>query len=459
MSLLARSVRFRLTACFVVALFLIILVFSLGIYTLVRSSLWRQMDRRLDEDLATVEKLLREEPDELTEMGEHGTIHWLWVTQDNQVIYETRGWSSAQLDGAVENAGPESIRHWRSPPGRRYRLKTVSLRVQNDSYLMATAQDAEPIHDSLGILSLTLTISTPCMLVLAVIGGYLLAGHVLSPIGAIASKAREITAERLSERLPVDNPNDEFGRLATVFNETLARLQDSFDRLRRFTADASHELRTPLTALRSVGEVGLREQLDPAAHRDVIGSMLEEADRLASLIDNLLMLTRADSGRIILNPESVNLGELVNDVVDCLGVLAEERQQDLSAEVEQDVDALADRATLRQALINLLDNAIKYTETGGKIRLRTARTSDGRAMVEIIDNGPGITGEHCQAIFGRFYRIEPERSSETGGAGLGLAIARHMVEINGGRVELDSTRGQGSTFRIALPVKKGGDAT
>ena len=457
MRLFARSVRFRLTVWFVVALFLIILAFSLGIYTLVRSSLWKQMDRRLDEDLATVEKLLREDPDELTEMGEHGTIRLLWVTQDDQVIYETKGWSSAQLNSAMEDAASDSFRHWKSPLGKCYRLKAASLHVQNDSYLMAIAQDAEPIHDSLRILSLTLTISTPCMLVLAVIGGYLLAGRVLSPIGAMALKAQEITAERLSERLPVGNPNDEFGRLATVFNETLARLQDSFDRLRRFTADASHELRTPLTALRSVGEVGLREQLDQAAHRDVIGSMLEEADRLASLIDNLLMLTRADSGRIILNPEPVNLGELVNDVVDCLGVLAEEKRQDLSVEVEQDVEALVDRPTLRQALINLLDNAIKYTETGGKIKLRTAKTPDDRAMVEIIDNGPGIAGEHCDAIFDRFYRIEPERSSETGGAGLGLAIARHMVEINGGRVELQSKMGQGSTFRIVLPVQERGE--
>jgi len=308
MNLFARSVRFRLTIWFVVALFLIILVFSLGIYTLVRSSLWKQMDRRLDEDLVTVETLLREEPDELVEMGEHGTIRLLSVTQHDQVIYETRGWSSAQLDGVLEDTGSDLFRHWKSPLGRRFRLKAASLHVQDDSYFMAIAQDAEPIHDSLRILSLTLIISAPCMLVLAVIGGYLLAGRVLSPIGAMASKAQEITAERLSERLPVDNPNDEFGRLAMVFNETLARLQDSFDRLRRFTADASHELRTPLTALRSVGEVGLREQLDQAAHRDVIGSMLEEADRLASLIDNLLMLTRADSGRIIPNPEPVNLG-------------------------------------------------------------------------------------------------------------------------------------------------------
>jgi heavy metal sensor kinase len=451
MSLLGHSVRFRLTAWFVLALFLIMLVFSLGIYAFVRSSLWRQMDQRLDEDLLTVETILREQPDELIEMGEHGTIRFLLVKQDSQVLYETRDWESVQLERTLENITPDAFRFWTSPGGKRYRLKVASLHVQDDSYHMAMAQDAEPIHDSLRILSMTLIISAPCMLVLAVLGGYLLAGRVLAPVGAMAAKAQEIGAECLSERLPVGNPQDEFGRLAIVFNATLARLQDSFDRLQRFTADASHELRTPLTALRSVGEVGLREALDPMAHRDVIGSMLEEVDRLASLVDNLLTLTRVDSGRIRPKPESVNLGELVKDVVDCLGVLAEEKEQDLSVELEPDVNARVDRVTLRQGLINLLDNAIKYTEIGGKIVLKTAKTPDGRATVDVTDNGPGIAHEHGEAIFDRFYRVEPERSSETGGVGLGLAIARHMVEINGARIELVSVLGQGSTFRIVLP--------
>lgn len=262
-----RSVRFRLTVWFVTALSLIILAFSLGIHTFVRSSLWKQLDRRLDENFVTVETLLREEPDELNEMGEHGTIRLLRVTQNNQIIYETLGWSSALLDCAIENVKSDSFWFWKSPENRRYRLKAVSMHVQDDTYLVAIAQDAEPIYNSLRVLSLTLMISLPCVLILAVIGGHVLAGRVLSPIGAMASKAQEITAERLSERLPVDNPNDEFGRLATVFNDTLRRLQNSFDRLRRFTADASHELRTPLTALRSVGEVGLRVGLDNSVYR------------------------------------------------------------------------------------------------------------------------------------------------------------------------------------------------
>ena len=165
---------------------------------------------------------------------------------------------------------------------------------------------------------------------LAIAGGYFLAGRVLAPVGAMADKAREITAESLAERLPVDNAEDEFGRLATVFNDTLSRLQDAFERLRRFTADASHELRTPLTAMRSVGEVALRNTLDAGAYRDVIGSMLEEVDRLTRLVESLLTLTRANSGKVQLAPEALDLGALAGNVIDQLRVLADEKQQELT---------------------------------------------------------------------------------------------------------------------------------
>lgn len=459
MSVFFRSVRFRLTVWFVVALFLIILAFSLGIYALVRSSLRKQLDQRLDKDFVTVETLLREEPHELNEMGEHGTIRLLEVTQNNQIIYQTRDWSSAGFDSATEDVNSGSFWLWKSPAGRRYRLKAASMHTQDDTYLITIAQDAEPIYDSLRILSLTLSISLPCVLILAVIGGYFLAGRVLSPIGAIASKAQEITAERLSERLPVDNPNDEFGRLATAFNDTLRRLQNSFDRLRRFTADASHELRTPLTALRSVGEVGLRRGLDNSVYRDVIGSMLEESDRLALLVDNLLLLTRGDSGKLSLNPELIDLGSLVEDIVDCLRVLAEEKRQTLETQAKQAVFVKADRLTLRQAVINLMDNAIKYTVEDGRICVTVRQTDEAQAIVEVSDNGPGIAPEHREKIFERFYRVEKGRSRDQGGTGLGLAIARHVIEMNGGRIELETEVNKGSTFRIVLPLRIGGDAS
>jgi len=190
----------------------------------------------------------------------------------------------------------------------------------------------------------------------------------------------------------------------------------------------------------------------------VIGSMLEEADRLARLADSLLVLTRADSGRVQLAREPLDLAALVRDVADCLSVLAEEKEQTLTVEIEEALTVEADRATVRQALINLLDNAIKYTPVRGQIRVRVRRR-DGEAVVEFTDTGPGIAPEHREKVFERFYRIEDARSRETGGAGLGLAIARWAVEINGGRIELESEEGRGSTFRIAFPEHKGGETT
>src|SRR5258708_33816129 len=176
--------------------------------------------------------------------------------------------------------------------------------------------EESPRRDTLWTLAAILAMGAPFAVGLAIAGGFFLAGRVLSPVGAMADKAREITADSLGERLPVGNPQDEFGRLATVFNDTLSRLRDAFDRLRRFPADASHELRTPLTAMRSVGEVALQNTLDAVTYRDVIGSMLEEVDRLTRLVESLLILTRADSGKIQLAPEALDLGGLAGQVMD-----------------------------------------------------------------------------------------------------------------------------------------------
>ena len=291
----------------------------------------------------------------------------------------------------------------------------------------------------------------PCAVGLAIAGGYVLAGRVLSPIGAMADQARKITADSLGERLPVTNPGDEFGRLASVFNETLARLDDSFARLRRFTADASHELRTPLTAMRSVGEVALQRSLDRAAYRDVIGSMLEEVDRLTRLVETLLTLTRAESGRVQLARNVVDLGGLATAVADSLRVLAEEKAQTLTVDPEAGINAMGDTHVLRQGLSNLIDNAIKYTPDKGTITVRLVKMSLAEAAIEVRDTGRGIPAEHRERIFDRFYRVDAARSRDSGGLGLGLAISRWAVEAHGGRIELESEEGKGSVFRIVLP--------
>jgi heavy metal sensor kinase len=443
------------------------------------------VNRQLAKDLALARRIVLENPGEIEEIDEYG-IGLAHVAEGDRTVYRTEGWRRAELDKALkrkvgeekkeskrndsdergkhdsEKTAEKKERHKGSDPAwswkskdRSYCLAATTVRASGRALLISVAQDDKPIRQSLKTLVLMLLIGFPLTLGLATIGGYFLAGRLLRPVGAMASKAQEITAERLSERLPVANPHDEFGRLATVFNSTLERLENSFEQLRRFTADASHELRTPLTAIRSVGEVALQEPLDPAACRDVIGSMLEEADRLARLVDNLLVLTRADSGRVQPQRRPLDLAALVKDVADCLGVLAEEKKQTLTVEAAESLIVEADRETLRLALINLLDNAIKYTPAEGHIRIVVKRQQD-EAVVEISDDGPGIPVEHREKIFERFYRIEKGRSSETGGAGLGLAIARWAVELNGGRIELESEEGRGSTFRVVFRERKGG---
>ena len=315
--------------------------------------------------------------------------------------------------------------------------------------MIRVARSEEPLRHELGELMGVLGLALPLTLALTAFGGYWLAGRALAPVGRMADRARTITADRLAERLPVEDAEDELGQLATVFNETLARLDRSFAELRRFTADASHELRTPLTAIRSVGEVGLRTQRDERAYRDIIGSMLEESDRLAQVVDSLLLLCRADGGQPALRRERLEVGQLAQEVAAELEVLAEEKRQSLAVDVTRPVAVDADHVVLRLALINLLDNAIKHSPEGAEVRV-VVRERGGTPVVDVIDTGPGIASEHRGAIFERFYRIDSARSREAGGAGLGLCIARWAVEVHGGHIELDTEQGKGSIFRIVL---------
>jgi len=291
----------------------------------------------------------------------------------------------------------------------------------------------------------------PCALVLAVAGGYLLAARALSPVAAVTRKAREITAERLGERLPVRNPNDEIGRLAMVFNQTLARLESSFEQLRRFTADASHELRTPLTSIRSVGEVALRGPMEREACREAIGSMLEETDRLTRLLENLLTLARGESGRAQLSRRPAELTSLVGEVVEELRILAEEKDQTLLLDAPAPISVVVDVASLRQAVTNVLHNAIRYTPAGGHLEVGVALRG-GQAAIEIIDDGPGIPAADRSKVFERFYRVDEARSRADGGAGLGLSIARWAVEANAGHIEFCDREDPGSCCRITLPL-------
>jgi heavy metal sensor kinase len=428
MRLAAPSVRARLTLWHAGALALLVCLFSAGIFLFVRARLYEALDEQIRNDLATIDRVYHEEAGDLGELAHRMGITLFQVVEDGTTLYQTPGWPP---DGPVP-----------------YRLGTLA----DASHRIAAARDEAALRQTLRALGVILALGVPCAIALAIAGGYFLAGRMLSPVGAMAETARKITAESLTERLAVENPRDEFGQLASVFNDTLSRLEAAFEQLRRFTADASHELRTPLTAIRSVGEVALQRSLSAPGYREVIGSMLEEVDRLTRLVESLLTLTRGESGRIQPVVAVVNLRELATSVVEHLRVLAEEKEQGLTIQAAPDVSATCDPAILRQALVNVLDNAIKYTPSHGTIRVEVRRLSAEEAAVEVQDTGPGIAPAHHGRIFERFYRVDEGRSRESGGAGLGLATARWAVEVHGGRIELESEEGKGSLFRIVLPV-------
>lgn len=444
------SIRLKLTLWYAVALALILVLFAIGTYLYVQDNLFNQIEIRLDAELKLMEQTLDKPLDEFKELELHGFLTLFKVEEDNWPTFISTGWEDADLDYANNNAPFSKRWIWQSTGGEYFHLKRVVLKHADKTYILTAAQNSEQIHQSLHRLLIAFLIAAPLGVCVGLLGGYLLAGRALAPIQELTARAQAIGAENLSDRLTVYNENDELGQLTGVLNAMFTRLEKSFEQLRRFTQDAAHELRTPLTVLRGVGEVGLQDQRDTQTYRDIIGSMLEEADRLTRLVDGLLTLARAESGRIALRRTMVNVNELCREVVECLRVLADDKQQFLllysSGEniIEMDCD------TLRLALINLISNAIRFTSNHGEIIVR-AISKENQTNIEVQDNGPGIAKEHHTRLFERFYRVDSSRSQESGGTGLGLAIALWAVEANQGTIELESSPGKGSVFRIILP--------
>ena len=445
------NIRHRLILWNTAVLMIILIVIFLGIYFFMHNRLESMVQSRLDSGYKTIEDVIINSRGDICDFYHLGQNILYQVKQDGQTVYQTEMWEEAQWTASIEGKDFDSTTSLQSEEGRLYKLKRGT--VPEYGLEVTFALDATDSVESNRNLGLILIAGIPFALILALLGGYFLAGRALSPVKAITRKAREITAENLSERLPVENPHDEIGHLASVFNATLARLESSFQQLRRFTADASHELRTPLTSIRSVGEVALQKSGDQKSYQEAIGSMLEETERLTHLVDNLLVLARSDAGKANLHPRSIDLGVLVGAVVDELRVLAEEKNQTLSTSFQPSIMATIDEATLRQALSNVLHNAIMYTQQGGQIDVLTSKTEDGYAIIDIIDNGPGILASDRSKVFDRFYRVDKARSRAEGGIGLGLAIARWAVEINGGTIAFQDKNGPGTHCRITLPAR------
>jgi heavy metal sensor kinase len=290
----------------------------------------------------------------------------------------------------------------------------------------------------------------PLGLVVAGGSGWFMAKRVLRPVQSIARAARRIEVSHLNERIPLLGSGDEFDQLATTFNETFSHLENSVGEMKQFTASIAHELRTPLTALRGEAEIALLHSQSTEDYQRVLSSQLEEFQKLTRLIDQLLMLARAEAGEFHLRRAIVPIDPLLKYIVDVLTLLASEKGVSLVLESAPGIVVMGDKEWLERALLNLLDNAIKYTPAGGRVTIRTANEPSG-VKIEIEDTGEGIPADALPRVFERFYRADPARDKAVEGVGLGLSLVKWIVEEHGGAIEAVSRPGDGARFTIVLP--------
>jgi heavy metal sensor kinase len=453
------AIRTRLTAWYAASIFVMLTLYAGATYAAVRHEFLEQLDEQLADDLSAAEQASIVSPDggllprasEARGSDERDSplrVVEIW-SPDGEAIHRPPGAGALPSTPVAPRAGPE----YASLTGNHqtWRTLTTSTSLAGRPVIVRVSRSEARVREQVHEVLVVLVFGLPLVVGLAGIGGYVLARHALSPMDRLAADAQRITADRLHERLTVPNERDEIGRLAVVVNDAFARLEASFDQLRRFTADASHELRTPLAIIRGLGEAGLAEIRTAAEYKDAIASMLEEVDRLSSLVDTLLRLSHADAGRVPLSREPVDLAGLVREAAGSLAPLAEERRQALEVRTAAQIVVMVDRLILREAITNILDTAIKYSPEQARIEIQVS-SRGGEAVVDVADEGPGIPPEYRARIFDRFFRVDRGRSRDHGGSGLGLAIAKWAVEVNGGRIAVAAGQSGGSVFRLTLPL-------
>lgn len=452
------SIRWRLTLWNTLSVAALLVVCGLLVYGMLRQAMYGQVDQLLQSQFEE----LREDR-QMAIDHESRIPHWVQEFKEHvnvfAVVYDSRGRVFARTEQLADDSVPPEpttpvaepqVATQSFPIINSQRTLTARLSASGEQFTVVLMAPLAEVDANLARVRTVLLTALPVSLLLAGAIGYWLSRKALAPIERLRARTNEITAEKLNRRLPVDNPNDELGRMAVTINDMIARLERSFAEVRRFTADASHELRTPLAVLRTEVEVALRKPLDESAQRNLLSSVLEECQRLTALTDQLLTLARDDTGTAQYAREPIDLTSLVADIAQTMTPLAEAKQQTLEFSGNAEPTALGDAQRLRQVFYNLLDNAIKYTPQQGRIEV-VVSSADEVATVSIKDSGIGIPAEHLPHVFDRFYRVDNARTREKGGTGLGLSIAQTIVAAHDGRIEIHSEPDKGTTCTVRLP--------
>jgi len=333
-------------------------------------------------------------------------------------------------------------------------VRVLTFPVTQDGSMVDILQvggSLQHIERVLRQLRLLLLSAMPMLLLLALSGGWFLTHQVLEPVDTMAEVARQITAGDLSRRIPVHEGRDEISRLAQTFNTMIGRMEDSIQRLRQFTANESHALRTPLTILKGETEMALRQSRTGKEYQQTLASNLEEINRISKIVDNLFILSKADLGEVRLEMKPVQLDSLVAETVSQMEVLAQLKQLKLTLDRNDSSIMTGDRDRLRELLLNLIENAIRYTPSGGAIAVSLSR-EEKEAIITVSDTGIGVPEEEIPKIFDRFYRSSDAQAMNPKGSGLGLSICQWIVMSHGGQIDAESKLGKGTTFAVRFPL-------
>ena len=462
-----RSLRFRMTAWYAGLLLCALLMFGVSVYLgLERYLNWTFQSMLVSECRTIGTELLAQLPAK--------RAGWLAAEVNEAYAPEVNGrfirvyrdgtgivyLSGTPKDGAFEPSEipfpqgnqRDGVRRIHLKDGRQLLTQAMTFTTPDGShFLVESGTPYQQIQIVLHGLLLTLAIYTPFIVSLAIAGGYWLMRRSLQPVDEITERAEGITSSNLSERLPTIRTGDELERLSTALNRMIGRLDDAFQHINRFSGDASHELRTPLTILQLelegiVHNYPLSESLE-----NQIGSALEETHRMSRIVESLLTISRLDAGEVKLDRLPLDLSELITRTAGEMNVLAQEKSIALCTSVEAGISLDGDRTHLQQVIVNLIDNAIKYTQVGGTIHV-SLYLEGGKIIVEVSDNGAGIPSQALPHVFERFYRADKARSRASGGAGLGLSIVKAICTAHSAGIYVTSEEGLGSRFRVEFPT-------
>jgi len=462
----ARSIRARLTAWYAAVLLVGLSLFGLSVWFALNRSLYETIDETLEDRVVGVRRFMEDqmgtlELDEIRqEFREHSVLgpggdlfqvcdaqgNWLYRSAplaDNEV--------PARLPGTLPRRGVYEDRQVQETV---LRFLWRPVEVGGQRYTVQVGAPMGELLEATGRFRWALLLLIPGALLAACAGGYWVSGRALAPVDRIITDANAISARNLERRLEVPQTGDELERLSRTINGMLGRLESAFRKISQFTADASHELRTPAALIRTTAELALRKKRPPEEYEQALQQILAESERTTDLIDNLLTLARADSGPAALQLVAIDLKATLAETVRVAQRLAEARGLTFEAMMPgATITVLGDQTLLHRLGMILIDNALKYTPPPGRVQLTLER--DGQsAVLAVRDSGMGISPEDLPHIFERFYRTDRARSREMGGVGLGLSIARWIAESHGGQIQVESALGQGSTFRVRLPMEE-----